>query len=99
MKASTPKATDVWTPCAEERHHLKCWERKLDLLRDRVGSEARGYQNGALITGRPGTGKTYTVRETLLKLEEAGARSSVYRNARMSPMGLFEELSEYRRPR
>jgi hypothetical protein len=63
------------------------------LIRDRVIGVAKRYQTAVYIVGRAGTGKTYTVRETLNALgDDAGW---VYRNARMSPAALFELFDQY----
>jgi hypothetical protein len=73
----------------EDDRWRQIFERRLDFIRDRTKSVSEGYQNGVYLVGRPGTGKTHTVRETL----ERNDASYLYRNARMTPMGLFEELS------
>lgn len=70
---------------------LECLYGRLRLLRDRVTSVARSYQTAAYLVGRPGTGKTYTVKEELTRLGVPWA----YANARMSPMGLFMFLAEH----
>ena len=69
----------------EDRQHLMSFERRCDFLRDRTRSVSGGYQCGVYIVGRPGAGKSYVVRETL---EELDARY-IWRNVRMSPLGLF----------
>jgi hypothetical protein len=70
---------------------LAAFESLRALLRDRVTSVSGGFQNGCYITGSTGTGKTHTVIETLERQDAA----FVYRNARMSPRGLFDTLSEF----
>jgi Cdc6-like AAA superfamily ATPase len=70
---------------------LTTFEQKLQVIRDRVRGVAEGYQTAAYLTGRPGTSKTYTVREELERI----TAPSVIRNARMTPMGLFEFLREH----
>ena len=70
---------------------LATFDQKLQVIRDRVRGVAEGYHSAAYLTGRPGTSKTYTVQEEL----EQMAAPSVIRNARMTPMGLFEFLSEH----
>ncbi|QDT24340.1 AAA family ATPase [Gimesia chilikensis] len=64
---------------------------KLQLIRDRVVSVANGYQTGVYIVGRPGTSKTFTVRQELELLDKPW----VNKNARMTPMGLFEFLADH----
>jgi hypothetical protein len=66
-------------------------EKRLQLIRDRVASVAHRYHTACYLVGRPGTSKTYTVRAELERLEEP----SVYRNARLTPMGLFSFLAEH----
>lgn len=66
-------------------------EAKLQIIRDRVGSVAHRYHNGCYLVGRPGTSKTYTVQEELKRLDVP----SSYRNARMTPMGLFCFLEDH----
>lgn len=70
---------------------LASFDRKLELIRDRVRSVAHKYHTAAYLVGRPGTSKTFTVME---ELESLGV-PSVIRNARMTPMGLFEFLLEH----
>ena len=70
---------------------LGSFDQKLQVIRDRVRGVAEGYHTAAYLTGRPGTSKTYTVKEEL----EQMTAPSVMRNARMTPMGLFEFLYEH----
>ncbi len=72
------------------RSLLESFERKLQLIRDRVRSVAEGYHTATYLVGRPGTSKTYTVKEELERLNAP----FLIRNSRMSPMGLFELLEE-----
>jgi hypothetical protein len=74
-----------------EEDLLKSFEAKQQLIRDRVASVVHRYHTGAYLVGRPGTSKTYTVKEEL----EGSDVPWVYRNARMTPMGLFEFLAEH----
>jgi len=69
-------------------------ERRIQRIRDRVVGVAYGYQAALYLVGRPGTSKTFTVLETLARLEEEGTLH-VYRNARMTPMGLFDLIAEH----
>jgi hypothetical protein len=64
---------------------------KLDLLRDRTRAVAERYQNGVYVVGRAGTGKTFTIVETLKRLDAPWA----YRNGRVSAAGLFALLQEH----
>lgn len=70
---------------------IKSFNGKLQLIRDRVASVAHGYQTGCYLVGRPGTSKTFTVKQELERLKEP----NLYRNARMTPWGLFCLLAEY----
>jgi hypothetical protein len=69
---------------------IESFEARLKLIRDRVRSVAEGYHTAAYLVGRPGTSKTFTVKE---KLDRMGVPFLI-RNARMSPMGLFDLLEE-----
>ena len=70
---------------------LASFNDKLQLIRDRVRGVAEKYHTACYLVGRPGTSKTFTVRE---ELERIGV-PFVIRNARMTPMGLFEFLNEH----
>jgi len=82
QQADTLSATE---PVVQE------FEAKLQLIRDRVGSASGGYKTGVYIVGRPGTSKTFTVRQELEHLD----RPWVIKNARMTPMGLFDFLANH----
>ncbi|WP_207395549.1 AAA family ATPase [Bremerella alba] len=70
---------------------LASFERKLQLIRDRVRGVAHRYYTACYLVGRPGTSKTYTVKQELEKLDVP----FIIRNARMSAMGLFNFLNEH----
>ena len=74
-----------------DQKHAAAYERLLDFIRDRTLQVANRHHTGCLIFGRPGTGKTYTVKE---ELERRNARWQLW-NARMSPMGLWCVLQEH----
>ena len=77
-------------PLTEDEKHLAEYERLLDQIRDRTDGVAYGDQTGFYLVGRGGTGKTWTVKEAI-----AGTnRPWIYRNARMTPMGLFDLLGQ-----
>jgi hypothetical protein len=88
-KQKRGKAVSNLSPADHEQ--LAGFERRCDLIRDRVRSVADRYQNGLYLVGRPGSGKTYTVEETL---QDLGARYTC-RNCHMTPAGLWEELKEH----
>lgn len=66
--------------------HLKTFEERIDLLRDRVRGVVSRYYTGAFFTGRPGTGKTFSVIETL---ESLGC-DYVVKNGHVTAAGLYE---------
>ena len=66
-------------------------ETKLQLIRDRVSSVVNCYQTACYLVGRPGSSKTFTVREALEQFDAPW----VYQNARMTPMGLFGFLPDH----
>lgn len=66
-------------------------EAKLQIIRDRVHSVASQYHTACYLVGRPGSSKTYTVRQELRSLDIPWA----YQNARMTPMGLFCFLADH----
>ena len=74
-----------------EQDLLKAFEQKLQVIRDRVASVALNYQTGCYIVGRPGTGKTHTINEELERL----AKANIYKNARMTPWGLWEFMAQH----
>lgn len=74
-----------------EQDLLQSFERKQQLIRDRVASVVHCYHTGAYLVGRPGTSKSHTVRDELAQHDKAW----VYRNARMTPMGLFGFIAEH----
>lgn len=74
-----------------DEDHLRSYEKKVQLIRDRVASVVHRYHTAAYLVGRPGTSKTHTVRDELDRLEEPW----VYQNARMTPMGLFGLIAEH----
>jgi hypothetical protein len=90
MIASASKTT-VAVSSSDDRQHVKTFEQKLQLIRDRVASVAHGYHTACYLVGRPGTSKTSTIREELDRLSVPWA----YQNARMTPMGLFGFVAEH----
>lgn len=70
---------------------LRELDRKLQLIRDRVSSVVHHYHPACYLVGRPGSSKTFTVRQTLEQLDVPWA----YQNARMTPMGLFCFLQDH----
>ena len=70
---------------------IQSFEAKLQLIRDRVNSVVHQYHTGTYLVGRPGTSKTFTVREQLEQSDVPWA----YQNARMTPMGLFSFIADH----
>src|SRR5262245_9780563 len=64
---------------------------KIQLIRDGVRGVAEQYHTACYVVGRPGVSKTFTAKETLAGLGVPW----VCKNARMTPMGLFETLAEH----
>jgi len=77
---------------SDDQQLVQEFERKLQIIRDRVSSVAHNYHTGCYLVGRPGTSKTYTVVEELGRMD----CPSLCKNARMSPYGLFCLLDEHR---
>lgn len=84
-----PRVTHLLT--ADEQRHLQSYNAKSQTLRDLVRGVARGYHPAVYLTGRAGIGKTHTVMEEV----ERSGRPSTYRNARISPAGLFELFDQH----
>lgn len=74
-----------------EHDHLNSFHDKIQIIHDRVSSVAEGYHTAVYIVGRAGTSKTYSVEEHLKSLEKPWVR----RNARISPLGLFDLFGDY----
>jgi hypothetical protein len=70
---------------------LASFNQKLDLIRDRVRSVVDKHHTAAYLVGRPGTSKTFTVKEELERISVP----YILRNSRMSPMGLFDLIAEH----
>jgi hypothetical protein len=71
---------------AHEKFHLQSYEAKEKTLRDIVRGVAMRHYAASYIAGRTGVGKTYIVED---EVGQSG-RASTYRNARVTPAGLFE---------
>lgn len=65
--------------------------RRLQLIRDYVRGVAGRFHTAAYLVGRPGTGKTFTVRQELERLEV----SYVLKNSRITSLGLFRLIAEH----
>jgi hypothetical protein len=74
-----------------DQHHLDNYEGRLQLVRDRVGGVARGYDTGFYLFGEGGLGKSYVV---LRELERLKADIAIY-NSRMTGRGLYNALERF----
>jgi hypothetical protein len=74
-----------------DQRHLEEFERKLQLVRDRVAAVALGYATGFFVDGPGGVSKSYTVLQTLQGLQ-TNYRVS---NSRMTGRGLYDTLAAY----
>lgn len=75
----------------DDQRHLAGYEKRLQLVRDRVAAVAHGYITGFFLSGPGGISKSYTVTTELKRLQ-ANFRVS---NSRMTGRGLFDVLAEY----
>lgn len=73
-----------------KNEELTGYESLVTLLGDRVRSVIQGFQVGAYISGRAGTGKTFVVRSSL----EESRRAYAYVNARITPAAMFDLIEE-----
>lgn len=89
MMNDSSEVASVEQPTDED--FLKSFEKKQQLLRDRVVSVSLNYHTGCYVVGRPGTSKTHTIREELDRLEVP----NIYMNARMTPWGLWEFMAQH----
>jgi hypothetical protein len=89
MSDTNGAAVSVGQP--SEQDLLQSFEKKQQLLRDRVVSVSLNYHTGCYVVGRPGTSKTHTIKEELERLEVP----NIYMNARMTPWGLWEFMAQH----
>ncbi len=96
-----PRATPYWEPyCltttmnrlsdrdAEQLESLEC---KLQLIRDRVQGVAQGYYNGFFLWGEGGTSKSFTIEDTLNRLQVPYKVT----NSRVTGKGLYDVLKAH----
>lgn len=76
---------------AEDAKHLKTFEEKLQLVRDRTIAVSKGYHTGFDLYGPGGVSKSYTVLSTL---QQIGANYHLS-NSRLTGRGLFDTLMMY----
>jgi hypothetical protein len=83
---------DTTTPVSEsDAQLLASLEGKLQVVRDRVQGVAEGYYAGFYLFGEGGTSKSFTVEETLKRLNT----SYKLTNSRVTGKGLFKLLREF----
>jgi hypothetical protein len=74
----------------DEETDLANFEKKLQMVRDRLRGVAHGYADGLILDGPGGVGKSFTVEQELLRLGTPYYRS----NSHVSGRGLFDLLAE-----
>ena len=91
LHSGLPEPTKVPRSSTEDRGHLESFQRKLQVVRDRVGGVANRYSCGFFLWGPGGVSKSYTV------IDELKALNANYRvsNSRMTGRGLFDLLDQY----
>ena len=82
MPKAKPPSPTTPSPALDAYHGL------LAVLVDRVRTVAKGFQTGAYVTGRPGSGKTHTVRRFL----DDHRVDYAYLNGRVTPAALYDEI-------
>ncbi len=73
---------------AEERDALKFYQDNLQKIEDNVALVMGGYRTGMYLWGRHGTGKSWTVKHTMLKHDP----DTVYLTGHCDPDGFFAAL-------
>lgn len=76
----------------DSSNSLKELMQQIKVVKDRVRGVVHGQSNGVYLHGRPGTSKTHMVCSTLDTL----AASYTYSNGHLTPIGLFDLISENR---
>jgi hypothetical protein len=88
-RAAVPEMADAIPPLSEaDQRHLLEYEKKTQLVRDRVVGVIRGRMTGIYLWGPGGTGKSFTILSTL---REYQANYRLH-NSRMDGRGLFTAL-------
>lgn len=80
-------------PVVQARHaqQLQDFLSRQQLIRDRTRSVCGGFAVGCYFSGRPGTSKTWTVKDELSK----SGKPFIIKNARMTSMGLFDFMRQH----
>lgn len=76
---------------AQDQEHLKAFEARLQVVRDRTRGVAEGWATGFYLWGEGGQGKSYTILEELDRLKV----NYKLTNSRLTGRGLFDLLEEY----
>ena len=87
---SETQGTTIISP-DDDSCHLESFDALRDQIRFVTTGVAENYQVGVYLLGRPGTGKSFTVLETLKALDVP----HYYCNSRMSAMGLWHVLKDH----
>src|SRR5947208_4589421 len=74
-----------------DQMHLRQFYKRRRLLSDKVRSVAMKYKTGVYIVGRPGTGKTRLVDDTLKKCDATAASCKGH----LTPVGLFRVFERH----
>src|SRR4051812_43333677 len=86
--ANGAKAANIAKLTVEDREHLAEFNERREILRLRVQAVAKRAQNGLVIYGPPGLGKTTTTHKTLEKMRI----KPVERNGNVTARGLYEVM-------
>lgn len=87
-KTKKPTLPEALKLNSTDREYLKEFEEQRDILAARTEAVAERAQNGLVVHGLPGVGKTVTVRRTLDRLKTG----YVYRDGWVTAKGLFDTL-------
>src|SRR4051794_15496526 len=82
--------SDIVSNQVSDEEHLASLEYKVQVLRDRTASVAKGYSTGLFVWGSGGVSKSFTVESTL---KDLGA-PYVLTNSRLSARGMYCLLQE-----
>jgi hypothetical protein len=75
----------------DDKRHLADLQKKMQVVRDRVGGVVAGFHTGVVITGRGGVGKSHVVED---ELKQRKANRQLW-NSHMTGRCLFDRLEQY----
>ena len=90
-RSSRPEDTEINETTPTDDSPLERLDLRLAVIRDRVKGVALRRHTGFYLSGRAGTGKTYSVKQTLDKIEGPYE----YHLGHLTPMGLFDLLNRH----